>query len=452
MASLAFAPARRAALAAAIVGALALLLVPMVRAQETSTELPDSVRGAVITAAATQTNTTAANVEILRSEAVTWNDGCLGVAAPGEACTQALVDGFVVWALAGGTVLRYHTDAVASVRLGESGIATSAVAGAALPNGATARGDSGTQQPSAVITGNIPTSGFALFTVDTEANTVTLRQALQIRGCTADTLAKAVDGKWYIYGFDSPAFANAQFFASDGSQSGVVAANTILLTNCVRGSGTPSPTPTGTATPNPTGTASPTPTGTATPGGYSTTPVDQSTRTGSGALNGVTVGEHEGFERIVFQFAEQLVGVPQLATGVPAYRVSYQDAPAACGSGLPVNVPGEAMLVIDLPTTYSYDPEAGISLVTNPSLAQVQSILGVNQSCAFEGHSTWVFGIDSEAGFSISELSGPNRLVIDVQTDAGAAPTATPSGTATPTATPTVAATPTSTATPTPTP
>ena len=137
MASLALAPARRAALAAAIVGVLALLLVPMVRAQEaTPTELPDSVRTAVIAAAATQASVPEANVEVLRTEAVTWNDGCLGVPATGEACTQALVDGFVVWVVAGGTVQRYHTDAQSSVRLGESGIATSAVAGASLPSGA----------------------------------------------------------------------------------------------------------------------------------------------------------------------------------------------------------------------------------------------------------------------------------------------------------------------------
>ena len=407
MASVSLAPARRAALAAAIVGALALLLVPMVRAQEaTPTELPESVRTAVVAAAAAQASVSEANVEILRTEAVTWTDGCLGVPATGEACTQALVDGFVVWTLAGGTVQRYHTDAQSSVRLGESGIATSAVAGASLPTGATAR-DGGIQQPTSIISGDIPSSGYALFTVNTEASTATVRQALQVQGCTVGTLAKAVNGHWYIYGYASPTFANAAFFDSDGSESGVIAANTILLTNCVGGSGTPTPT----------GTATPTPTGTAMPGGYSTAPVDQSTRAGSGALNGVTVGDHEGYERIVFQFANQLAGVPQLASGVPAYRVGYEDAPVACGSGQPVNVAGEAMLVIDLPTTFSYDPESGSALASEPSLAQVQSILGVDQSCAFEGHSTWVFGIDAETGFSISELSSPTRLVVDIQTD-----------------------------------
>ena len=72
--------------------------------------------------------------EVLRSEAVTWSDGCLGVHEPDIACTTALVDGFALWLSDGDGAYRYHTDATGTVvRLAESGIALGEVAGAPLP-------------------------------------------------------------------------------------------------------------------------------------------------------------------------------------------------------------------------------------------------------------------------------------------------------------------------------
>ena len=74
--------------------------------------------------------------EVLRSEAVTWSDGCLGVHEPDIACTTALVDGFALWLSDGDVAYRYHTDATGTVvRLAESGIALGEVAGAPLPEG-----------------------------------------------------------------------------------------------------------------------------------------------------------------------------------------------------------------------------------------------------------------------------------------------------------------------------
>ncbi len=49
------------------------------------------------------------SVQVASFRLVTWRDGCLGVHRPGEACTQALVDGFLA-ELAGpdGRLYRYH--------------------------------------------------------------------------------------------------------------------------------------------------------------------------------------------------------------------------------------------------------------------------------------------------------------------------------------------------------
>ena len=72
---------------------------------------------------------------VLRADAVTWSDYCLGIYEPDIACAQALAAGFVLWLSDGEVAYRYHTDATGSaVRLAESGIRLGAVAGAPLPD------------------------------------------------------------------------------------------------------------------------------------------------------------------------------------------------------------------------------------------------------------------------------------------------------------------------------
>lgn len=51
----------------------------------------------------------AGDVSVVSYRAVTWSDGCIGVYRPGEACTMALVEGFLAFLAApGGAEYRYH--------------------------------------------------------------------------------------------------------------------------------------------------------------------------------------------------------------------------------------------------------------------------------------------------------------------------------------------------------
>lgn len=228
MALLASFTSRRAWLAAAVAAAMLLLLAPgSARAQEAQSTLPASVHAAVATAAAAEASVPEGEVFVLRAEAVTWADGCLGITTT-EACTQAQVEGYVAWVLAGGSVLRYHTDTSTDVRLGQSGLLTSSVTTAPLPAGATARVIA--EPP--LIDGEVATSGFSMFRVTAGVSTSDLRLALAGEGCSASVLAKTVGGAWFIYGFDAPDFANAGFFSADGAAVGQVDANSILLANC----------------------------------------------------------------------------------------------------------------------------------------------------------------------------------------------------------------------------
>ena len=118
--------------------------------------------------------------DVERVEPVTWLNSCLVLAAPGELCTQALVDGLVIWFVADGTALRAHTDGDRrSVRIAADRIPAAAVAMAALPAGASlrsagARGE-GTSSDGASgeasdsdAPGALPTTGGGLATAETD--------------------------------------------------------------------------------------------------------------------------------------------------------------------------------------------------------------------------------------------------------------------------------------------
>jgi len=50
------------------------------------------------------------SIVIMQIIDTTWSDGCLGLSARGEMCSQALVPGFKVEMLAGGKTYIYRTD------------------------------------------------------------------------------------------------------------------------------------------------------------------------------------------------------------------------------------------------------------------------------------------------------------------------------------------------------
>ena len=99
---------------------------------------PEAVAAATADLAA-RTGVPADNITLLRGEVVTWRDGCLGVYTEGEFCTQALVDGFVLWLGDGASAYRYHTNADGSaLRFAEGNIPLADVASAPLPTGVVA--------------------------------------------------------------------------------------------------------------------------------------------------------------------------------------------------------------------------------------------------------------------------------------------------------------------------
>jgi hypothetical protein len=124
----------RIALAVLAAGALAALALAPAAGQANGA--PQAVIEAVVADLAEREDVDDEAIEVLRTEGVTWSDGCLGAAEPGEACTQALVPGYVVWLGIGDNAFRYHTgDTGAQFRFADGPIAAANVAGAPIPEG-----------------------------------------------------------------------------------------------------------------------------------------------------------------------------------------------------------------------------------------------------------------------------------------------------------------------------
>lgn len=89
-------------------------------------------------ALATELGVSESGFTLARFEDVTWEDGCLGVAEPGESCVQGTVDGHVVWIAVGSDAYRYHTNLDGSLlRLAAGPFPAADVGAASLPTGAT---------------------------------------------------------------------------------------------------------------------------------------------------------------------------------------------------------------------------------------------------------------------------------------------------------------------------
>lgn len=154
-------------------------------------------------------------------------------------------------------------------------------------------------------------------------------------------------------------------------------------------------------------TAAPTPTET----GASTDDVSEESEK-FGQLTDVRVGEHAGFDRVVFEFADD----------VPGYTVKYVELPvSADGSGEPVDLPDAetAVQVVFTPAS-GFDIEAGGKTYKGPSTVtndKTAEITGVVSSGDFESVLSWAVGLRHEVPFEVTKLEGPARLVIDFRTE-----------------------------------
>ncbi|MCA2206036.1 hypothetical protein [Nocardia rosealba] len=125
----------------------------------------------------------------------------------------------------------------------------------------------------------------------------------------------------------------------------------------------------------------------------------------------VRLGHHPGYDRVVYTLG---------GTGTPGWQVAYTDNAVQDASGKAVNVAGSSILEVRiLGSAYPFDspvpPFAGPDPVTDPSTPR---ITGVYKSVVYEGVTQSFIGLDADRpGFTVSTLSDPPRLVVDVAND-----------------------------------
>ncbi len=148
--------------------------------------------------------------------------------------------------------------------------------------------------------------------------------------------------------------------------------------------------------------------------GAGTDPVTgDSTGSGTALLEQVTMGRHEGYDRVVFQFRNH----------VPGYRVGYVEPPLReDGSGDAVELDGEAFLQVRMEPASGFDLETdeGVLVYKGPkriegSSAGTSVIREGVRTGDFEAVLTWAIGLTDRVDFRVQTLSGPPRLVVDVR-------------------------------------
>jgi hypothetical protein len=119
----------------------------------------------------------------------------------------------------------------------------------------------------------------------------------------------------------------------------------------------------------------------------------------------VRTGEHEGYDRITFEFEGD----------VPGYLVEYVQPPITQDpSDQPVEIAGNAFLKIRLESASAHEDGGPQSVDFVELTPGMPSLLEAEQIGDFEGVVNWVLGLSEEVNFRVGVLDSPNRIYVDV--------------------------------------
>jgi hypothetical protein len=148
--------------------------------------------------------------------------------------------------------------------------------------------------------------------------------------------------------------------------------------------------------------------------GAGTNPVSgRPTGEGIALLEAVTLGRHEGFDRIVFRFRNH----------VPGHRVRYAEGPfSEDGSGNPVVIEGDAFIEVRMEQASGFDLETGEGELVYKGPKRLRGadagtsvIRQAVRTGDFEALLTWIVGLSDRVDFRVLTLAEPPRLVIDLR-------------------------------------
>jgi len=124
-------------------------------------------------------------------------------------------------------------------------------------------------------------------------------------------------------------------------------------------------------------------------------------------ITDVRVGTHDGYDRVVFEFAS---GLPDavIAGALPPL--------SADPSGLEMDVAGTAFLSVTMHGASKVSPDGAVTysgpVNFEPGFDQLVQLI---EGGDFEAVSTWYLGLDGGGCIRVLTLSAPSRLVIDIE-------------------------------------
>ena len=145
--------------------------------------------------------------------------------------------------------------------------------------------------------------------------------------------------------------------------------------------------------------------------GADTSPDVQTASGGPMTVTAVRVARQDGYDRVVFELAGR-------AGGEPGWRVAYEDDPRRDGSGDPVDVEGDATLVVRIDGT-GYPTDTGEEEVSGAPRVPADAVVveDLELGAVFEGTYEAFVGVAREAPFRVFRLTDPARVVVDVRHD-----------------------------------
>lgn len=121
----------------------------------------------------------------------------------------------------------------------------------------------------------------------------------------------------------------------------------------------------------------------------------------------IRAASHPGFDRFVVTFA---------GDEFPAYLAEISNGPAIqCGSGEPVELPGNGVLTLRLESARAHDDAGSGTLPIRDLQPGLMSLLEARLICDFEGQLEWAFGVAEPSSFRVLELTDPTRIVLDIR-------------------------------------
>lgn len=119
----------------------------------------------------------------------------------------------------------------------------------------------------------------------------------------------------------------------------------------------------------------------------------------------VRAAHHDGVDRIVFEFEG----------GLPGHQIGYVRRLHADGSGRRVHVPGQAILRVRFRPARAHDDQGRPTAGPRRQAIALPNLVAAVRSGDFEADTTYGLGLARRARVSVSTLTSPSRVVLDIR-------------------------------------